>query len=118
MSEIQDISEKIDFKNLTYYFTSPNLVPINFIGFRVPLNIYKEIKNSNISIKKAEGDQNEFKSSLSQITIGDPKYKWKDQLDAITFIIQDKKSSIYLMIMLKSDLKLCLKQSMEQDLKY
>ena len=56
MSEIQDISEKNDFNNLTYYFTSPNLVPINFISFRGPLIIYNEIKNGNTSIKKAEED--------------------------------------------------------------
>ena len=56
MSEIQDITEKNDFNNLTYYFTSPNLVPINFISFRGPLIIYNEIKNGNTSIKKAEED--------------------------------------------------------------
>ena len=40
-------------------------------------------KNSHISIKKAEEDQDKFKSSLSEITTGNPKCKPKDQLDTI-----------------------------------
>ena len=46
MREIQNISEKIDFNNLTYHFESPNLAPISFIGFRGTLNIYNEIKKT------------------------------------------------------------------------
>ena len=65
MSEIQDISEKIDFNNLTYYFTSPNLVPINFISFRGPLIIYNEIKNGNTSIKR----QKKIKINLDQVSV-------------------------------------------------
>ena len=116
------MSEKNNFNNLTYFFTNPNLAPIIFIGFRGSLNIYNEIGNGNISIKKAEEDQNKFKSSLSEITARNPKYKKQYQVDAIekikTFLIQDKTLSIYLMIMLKLNLKLCLKQKMELDLKY
>ena len=83
MSEIQELSEKNDFKNLTYYFTNPNLALINFVGFRRPLDIYNEVKNGNISILKGEEDQNKFKSSLSEITTGNPKDKKQYQLDAI-----------------------------------
>ena len=43
MSEIQDITEKIDFNNLTYYVKDSNIAPITFISFRGPLNIFKEI---------------------------------------------------------------------------
>ena len=77
------MSEKNNFNNLTYFFTNPNLAPIIFIGFRGPLNIYNEIGNGNISIKKAEEDQNKFKSSLSEITARNPKYKKQYQVDAI-----------------------------------
>ena len=38
------MSEEIDFNHLTYHFKSPNLAPINFIGFRGPLKIYKQTK--------------------------------------------------------------------------
>ena len=81
MDKIQDMSNNIDFNNLTYYFKNPNFVPTNFIGFRGSLHIFKKIKNSNISIKKAEEHQKNFKSKLNEITTGNPKYKEKHQLD-------------------------------------
>ena len=46
MDEIQKMSGEIDFNNSTYHFKNPN-----FIG---PLCIFEEIKNGNISIKKAK----------------------------------------------------------------
>ena len=58
-------------------------VQIYFIGFRGPLNIYKEIKNVNISIEKAEEDEKKFQSNLSEIISGNPKYRKKYQSDAI-----------------------------------
>ena len=36
MHEIQKMSDEINFNDLTYYFTSPNLSPIKFLGFRGP----------------------------------------------------------------------------------
>ena len=80
------MSDEINFNDLAYHFISPNIAPINFIGFKVPLNIYNDIKNGNISIEKGEEDQKKFKSSLSELTSGNPKYGRKYQLDAITNI--------------------------------
>ena len=57
--------------------------PISFIKFKGPFVFLKEIKNGNISFKKAEEEQNEFKSNLSVITSGNPKCKEKYQLDTI-----------------------------------
>ena len=74
--------KKIDFDNLTYYFTSPNLAQINFIGFRALIHIYNEIKNGNILIEKIAKDQKQFKSKLNEINTKNPKHKSKDQLDA------------------------------------
>ena len=81
--EIYNISKEIDFSNLTYYFKSPNIAPINFIGFRGPLNIYNKIENDNISIKKIEKHQKQFKSKLNEVTTGNPRHKSKYQLDTI-----------------------------------
>ena len=64
-------------------FQSSNLAPINFIGFRGPLNIYEEIKNGNVAIVKIEEEQSQFKSKLNEITTGNPKTKSKDQLYTI-----------------------------------
>ena len=75
--------KKIDFDNLTYYFTSPNLAQINFISFRALIHIYNEIKNGNILIEKIAKDQKQFKSKLNEINTKNPKHKSKDQLDAI-----------------------------------
>ena len=43
----------------------------------------KKIRNSNISIKKAEEEQNKFQSNLGEITSGNRKYIKKYQLDTI-----------------------------------
>ena len=64
-------------------FQSSNLAPINFIGFRGPLNIYEEIKNVNVSIEKIEEERKQFKSKLNEITTGNPKTRSKDQLNTI-----------------------------------
>ena len=55
----------------------------NFIKFKGPFRFFKEIKSGNISLKKAEEDQNEFKSNLGEIKSGNPKRKEKYQLDTI-----------------------------------
>ena len=75
MDKIQIMSNEINLNYLTYYSTSPDLAPINFIGFRGPLNIYNEIKNGNILVKNVDEDQMKFKSNLSEIKSGNPKYK-------------------------------------------
>ena len=40
MDEIQDLSKKIDFNNLVYYFKKES-DPKNFISFKGPLAFYK-----------------------------------------------------------------------------
>ena len=77
IAEIFNISKEIDFNNVIYYFKDSNLPPINFIGFRGPLNIYEEIKNRNISIETIEEEQKQFKSKLNEITTGNPKSNQK-----------------------------------------
>ena len=70
--------------------------------------------------------QMKIKRNLNQIwkeiTSGNPKYREKYQSDAIKYIknliIQDKKLLIYLMIMLKLDLTLPIKQNRDQNVKY
>ena len=122
IKEIQKMSDKINFNDLTYYFTSPNLAIIKFNGFRGPLNNYNETKNDNTAIKRQRKIKKNFKSSLNKINTGNPKYikniNQMQQKILKIFIIQDKKLSIYLMIMLKLDLKLCKKLNMAQELKH
>ena len=51
INEVQEISKKIDFNNLTYYFKTSGISPINFIKFKGPFGFFNEIKNGNISLK-------------------------------------------------------------------
>ena len=57
MAEIKDLSKQIDLNNLTYYFKDKSISPINFIGFRGPLHLYRDIFDGNIELAKAEKDQ-------------------------------------------------------------
>ena len=43
MREIKHLSRQINFNNLTYYFKNKSVNPINFIGFKAPLHIYRYI---------------------------------------------------------------------------
>ena len=75
MSSIKDLSNQIDLSNLTYYFKKKSISPINFIGFKSPLNLYKDICGGNIELAKAEEDQEQFKLDLNEIARRNPKKK-------------------------------------------
>ena len=47
------------------------------------MHTYDNIKKFDISIKKVEGNQKQFKSNLNEITRGSPKNKSKNQLNTI-----------------------------------
>ena len=57
LNEIQEIRKKIDYNNLTYNFKDSRISSINFIKFKVPFGIFREIRDGNISLTKAEEDQ-------------------------------------------------------------
>ena len=42
-SKILEISDKIDFENLTYYFKGPSS-PVNFTEYEYPSDVYDKIK--------------------------------------------------------------------------
>ena len=78
MDEIRKVSREINYNKLIYHFTTPGIAPINFIKFKGPFNTFKEIRDSDKTLQEIEEDQQKFKSSLGQITSGNPK-----QLDTI-----------------------------------
>ena len=45
MDEIQEISKKIKYNNLTYHYVTPGITPTNFIEFRGPYIFLKKQKN-------------------------------------------------------------------------
>ena len=54
MGEIREISKEINYKNLAYHYITTGIRPTNFIEFRGPLHIFKEIKNGNKITQAAE----------------------------------------------------------------
>ena len=53
MSEIQNLSEQIDFSNSVYYFKGES-GPSVFAGFKGPLVFYKNIRDGYTTREKAE----------------------------------------------------------------
>ena len=67
MEEIQDLSKEIDFNNLNQRY---NTVPKPFIGFKGPLDFYRNIKEGYITLERAGEEQKELKSKIDKIEIG------------------------------------------------
>ena len=83
MSEIKDLSRQIDLNYLTYYFKSKSISLINFIGFKVPLHLYRDRLNGNAKLAEVEKEQKQFKTELNEKTRGNPKKKSEDQIKTI-----------------------------------
>ena len=66
MAEIRN-SHEIDFSNVKYTFKGQNKAPIDFIGFKGPLHIFKSIHDGDITLEDAEKDQIKLKSDLGHI---------------------------------------------------
>ena len=67
MGKICYLSKQIAFNNLTYYFKNKDITPTNFISFRCPFHLYKNIFNGDANIEQAETDQKQFKLDLNEI---------------------------------------------------
>ena len=72
MKEIQDLSREIDFNKLIYHYKSKTS-PKHFLSFKDPLKFYKNIKEGNKTLEKAEEEQKEFKHEISDILKGKNK---------------------------------------------
>ena len=83
MNEMYEISEKIDYNHLVYYFKRKGSSKINFIKFKGPFGLFREIRDGDISLTNVEKEQENFKTYLGQITSRNPKHKEKYQLDTI-----------------------------------
>ena len=75
MDEIQKISREINYNKLIYHFTTPDIAQINFIKFKGPFSTFKEIRDSDKTLQEIEEDKKKLKSSLGEITSGNPKHK-------------------------------------------
>ena len=85
MAEIRNSSE-IDFNNLKYTFKDRINAPIDFVGFKDPLHIFKSIHNEDITLEDVEKDQIKLKSGLGYIKQGNPKNWSENQNNVINNI--------------------------------
>ena len=82
MAEIRN-SSKIDFSNLKYTFKDRNNAPIDFIGFKDPLHVFKGIHNGDMPLEDVEKEQIKLKSDLGHIRQGNPNNRSKEQNNVI-----------------------------------
>ena len=91
-----------------------------------PCNLFKKIRDGDISLEMAEEDQEKFRREFGQIKSGNPKHKSEMQLYTIKNVKNlcdsRQKLLIYLIITQKLNLNLFIDQNMmklrEKDLKY
>ena len=81
--EIREIAKEIDYNKLFFYFEGPHIAVINFMKDKVPFHISKEIRDGHKTLQETEARHKKIKSSLGQITSGDPEHKEDYQKDAI-----------------------------------
>ena len=124
--EIQELSREIDSKNLNYNFTTKSSGSINFIRFKGPFSLFKNIRDRDISLEIVEEDQENFKRELCQIKSGNPKHKSEMQLYTIRNVknLYDLRQKIIDLLnnYSKLNLNVFIDQNMmkirEEDLKY
>ena len=75
----EKISGEINYIKLSYHFTAPGITS----KFKSPFNTFKEIRDGYKTLQEIGEYQKKLKSSLGEITSGNPKRKKEYQLDTI-----------------------------------
>ena len=91
VAEIRN-SHEIDFSNVKYTFKGQNNAPIDFIGFKGPLHIFKSIHDGDITLEDAEKDKIKLKSDLGHIRQGNPENRSEEQNNLINNVTNLYKS--------------------------
>ena len=86
MAETRKNNPAIGFNNLTYNFKGSENVPINFIKFKGPNHIFKNIHNGGMALEDVEKEQKELKSDLGHIKQGNSKNRSPKQTNKINNI--------------------------------
>ena len=76
VDEIPKLSGEINYNKSIYYFATPGIAPINFLKL-------EETRDGDKTVQEKEEDQKKLKSSLGELTLGNPKHKWEYQLHTI-----------------------------------
>ena len=83
LDEIQELSKNIGYKYLNYIFTMKARGSVNFISYKGPFSLFKNIRDGDILLEMAEEDQKKFKREFGQIKSGNPDHKSDKQLYTI-----------------------------------
>ena len=119
-------SAKIGLNNLKYTFKDRNNAPIDFIGFKGPLHIFKSIHDGDITLEDVEKDQIKLKSDLGHKRQGNPKNRSEEQnneINNVTNLYESREKVVqmfnnYAKDMSRNIYDIILVQNKEQDLKY
>ena len=68
MDEIPKLSGEINYNKSIYYFATPGIAPTNFLKL-------EETRDGDKTVQEKEEDQKKLKSSLGELTLGNPKHK-------------------------------------------
>ena len=79
-SGFKDLEKRISPDNLIYSYKNERIIPKDFRNYQNPIELFKDLRNVNISPNEVLKDQINFKSYLSEIKKGNPKSKSKDQI--------------------------------------
>ena len=82
LDEIQELSRKIDYKNLNYDFTTKASGSINFTRYNGLFTLFKKIRDGDISLKWQKKIK-KIKREFGQIKSGNPGHKSDKQLYTI-----------------------------------
>ena len=77
-SEMQKISNEINYDDLIYSFKRPSS-PVSFNEYEDPSDLHDKIENGDKTIQAAEEEQTRIKSRLGEITSGNPEHKSTNQ---------------------------------------
>ena len=84
MDEISKISGEINYNKLIFYYNSGYFTtPICLKKFKGSFNTFKEVRDGDKALQEIEQDEKNLKSSLGEITSGNPKHKREYPLDTI-----------------------------------
>ena len=81
--KFQNLKEKINHENLIYNYKTEGKSPKDFSDYQNPIDVFINLRNGNVNPREVLKNQNDFKSDLSKIKIGNKKSKSKDQRTVI-----------------------------------
>ena len=118
-----NLEEKINYDNLIYKYKTKRISPKDFSNYQNPMELFKDLRDSNINRKEVLKDQINLNPDLDKIKKWNPKSKSKDQISIIQNVekfiwFKGKDYWFFSEIILVCYLKLNTKQNMEEVSKY